>query len=350
MSLETANKLRELLHTIFPEAKDVASGSEVTINCPLCRQQGDPDTGHHMYISLGLNNKPPMFNCFRRTGHSGLLTKHSLDLLSNHSQYVDTRLFEEIEKENNRLYNYRGYDQIRTDKLAIYAYNEESKKNKHKLDYISNRIGVPITVQDCIQNKIVLSLKQFLYNNHIQEITRDRRMIDLLDEHFIGFLTNTNTSLIMRNTIKDTSLMKNKYYAMRYIKYNIIQNPMTSYYSIPSECDIYKPIEIHIAEGPFDILSIFYNLQHCDRKNKAYAAIGSKAYLNLIKYYFISLGLINVRFHIYIDNGIEESILKNIAYKLKPLHIDTYIHINVYKNEKDFGVPLNRISDYCYKL
>ena len=346
-----ADKLRSLLHSLFPDAKDVSGNTEITINCPLCAQEGNPDKGHHMYISLGLNGKPPMFNCFRHTGHSGLLTKQALELFTRNSEGVNPRIFDEIEKYNTAAYISREVSSIKKAKLSINNNVENSNSIFNKISYISKRIGVDLSYQDIIDNKIILSLYDFLNFNQIKELTMNKYVTDTLDRYFIGFLTNTNTTLIMRNTTDTNPNTKNKILSMRYMKYKVFPNATdTSYYFVPSVCNTYEPIDIYIAEGPFDILSIFYNLQHCDRRNKIYASIGSKAYINLMEYFFTHLGLINVRFHIYMDSGVEKSILNEIARKVKPIGIDIQIHINTYTGEKDFGVPLDRISDYTYKL
>ena len=333
-----SDRLRLMLHQIFPEAKDVSSNREVAINCPLCAKQGDIDSGKHMYISLGLDNKPPMYNCFRRTGHSGLLTKYNLEHLSNYSQYIDTVLMEEIENHNKAYSNYGRLQSIREQKLPLIV--PDTKKYKYKLDYLSTRLGTQFNTDMCRENKIILSLYEFLYNNYIHTYTMDKRSMDKLDRDFIGFLTNTGTSIIMRNLTNIGS---------RYIKYNIIENAPISYYILPSEINIYKPIEVYIAEGPFDILSIFYNLNG-SRQNKVYASIGSKAYLNLIKYLLVDLGLVNFRLHVYIDKNIENSILYSLKKYLYPIEIEIIIHMNMYNGEKDYGVPKHRIIDYSYKL
>lgn len=334
-----SDRLRVMLHNIFPEAKDVSSNREITINCPLCEREGNPDTGKHMYISLGLDNKPPMFNCFKRTGHSGLLTKYNLEQLSNHSQYIDTVLMDEIENYNKAMSNYGRLQSIREQRTCLIV--PESKKYKNKLNYLSTRLGIQFNPDMCRENKIILSLYEFLYNNYINTYTMDKRSMDKLDKDFIGFLTNTGTSIIMRNITDIGS---------RYIKYNIIENSSTSYYILPSEIDIYKPIEAHIAEGPFDILSILHNLKNGNRKNKVYASIGSKAYLNLIKYLLVDIGLVDFVLHVYIDKNIESGILSTLKKYLYPIDIEIIIHINMYNGEKDYGVPKHHIIDYSYKL
>ena len=358
MEKALVDRLRTMLHLIFPDAKDVKSNTQITINCPICKSQGDPDYGHHMYISLGADDKPPMYNCFRRSGHSGLLTKSNLETLSNYSQYIDTELMKSIEFHNKRASQFNDYRSIRNTKVDLFIPNQEySKISKellqYKLHYLSDiRLGIPFTYQMCRENKIILSLYDFLRANHIKNLTQEKYICDILDQYFLGFLTTNNTSIILRNTItKELNISnRNGIHDIRYLSYKVYPNADTGYYIIPTTCDILKPIEIHIAEGALDIISVCYNLQNNDRKNKIYASVGSKAYLNLMKYFMINMGLVDICFHVYIDSTIERNILDEIAYYMKPLEIDVWIHINTFKGEKDFGVPKDRISHYCYKL
>ena len=149
------DKLREQLHKLFPDAKDCGNKKEVSINCPLCNREGNIDKGHHMYISLGYDNKPPMYNCFRNMNHRGILTESVLKEFSNQSQYLDTALLEEIDNYNkkvttfnrNRLNNY-------TSRRLKFDCVENTENNLYKLNYINKRLGLNLSYIDIIRNKI----------------------------------------------------------------------------------------------------------------------------------------------------------------------------------------------------
>ena len=105
------------------------------------------------------------------------------------------------------------------------------------------------------------------------------------------------------------------------------------------------PIKIHIGEGPFDILSVFYNLRNMNKTHNIYAAIGGKSYVNILKLFIQDLGLINVEFHIYIDNDISDWDIHNIYEYMNIFNLNIFIHRNIYPGEKDFGVPLSKIRE-----
>jgi hypothetical protein len=105
-----------------------------------------------------------------------------------------------------------------------------------------------------------------------------------------------------------------------------------------------------MAEGTFDILSVFYNLRGANRVNNVYGSIGGNSYLSFIQHFLCNIGLIDVTFHIYIDNDIKKHVLPEIERTIRPLGIEVYVHMNTMKDEKDFGVPASKIKEYVYRL
>ena len=349
---QLSDKLREQLHLLFPDSKDASAKREVTINCPLCTREGMTDTGHHMYISLGLDGKPPMFNCFRNINHRGILTKEVLEDFSGRGDIIDSELLSEIESNNKRVSNLSRYRLNRQGKLDLRVpIPKDNQISAYKLNYINKRLGLDLTYEDLASCKIILSLYEFLGYNSYKKITRSKFIADTINNVFVGFLNNNNTAIIFRNLMNDEARKKvHKSLDSRYIKYTISDVDAGGYYIIPSVCNIYDHIDIHIAEGTFDILSIFYNLRKANRNNNIFAAIGGNTYISLIKYFITTQSLINVTFHIYIDNDIDDFVLKGIQKKLTPLGIPSYVHVNMYEGEKDFGVSKDKINEYVYKL
>lgn len=345
--------LREQLHRLFSSAKDRAGNREVAINCPLCAREGRPDKGQHMYISLGYNDSPPlMYNCFRNMDHHGQFSISDLEQLSDYPQYIDTDLYNKVCNLSKRVSQINRYRLNENKKLSINntIYTNINKEMEIKRQYINNRLGIQLSYKDLADNKIIISLLDFLNMNYINIYTRSQYTMQLLDRFFIGFLTNNNSTVIMRNVdnknCPDDSICK-----LRYIKYTIPTNPIDSgYYIIPSKCDIFKPISIYLAEGPMDILSIFYNIHNADRINKVYCSIGGNTYKKAIQYFISELGIIDCAFHIYLDNDISNYMIMDVVNTIKPLGYEIYLHNNIYEGEKDYGVPKDRIIDNIRKV
>lgn len=343
-------QLREQLHRLFPDFKETADKKEMMINCPICAEEGRPDKNYHMYISLGYDNKPPMYNCFKNSTHRGLLTKSFLERYSQYAQYLDSGFVEELNKYNSKVTDLGRY---RTNKTGNYGFSVKNQNDNElsrlKLGYINKRLGINLSLEDMSRLKIVLNLKEFLDKNYIKNYTRSEYTINLLNEYCLGFLTNNNSTIILRNLVKDRSKLP-EIIQDRYIKYSIVKGAFTGYYIIPSKCDIYNEINIHIAEGPFDILSVYCNLRGMNNIQNIYASIGGNSYLNTIKYFLTIYGIVNPIFHIYIDNDIPKQFIDQISRVIKPLGIRVFIHSNSYTGEKDFGVDKNNIKEFIYEL
>ena len=58
----------------------------------------------------------------------------------------------------------------------------------------------------------------------------------------------------------------------------------------------------------------YRDLNLCNRNtvNNIYAAIGSNSYLDTMKYFLEEYGLIDIEFHLYIDNDIDNNVLPRI--------------------------------------
>ena len=204
-------------------------------------------------------------------------------------------------------------------------------------------------MDDCKRLKIVLNLLDLFKVNHLQA-TRHENIMYQLDHNFMGFLSFDNAFVNLRNL----NLSKDIYEGInrRYINYNLFNKYDNSqrFYTIPTQIDLYKPVTIHIAEGSFDILSVYLNLPQYNSGNDIYTSIGGNAYKGIIRFFITQLKLPNVIIHIYPDNDIERYKMIDVANYIAPLNIPLYIHRNKRKGKKDFGVSLNEIDEVVERL
>ena len=183
-------------------------------------------------------------------------------------------------------------------------------------------------------------------SNRIDKLTRHKNIVDEFDRSFLGFLSMDNSYLVLRN------LRPGKVYEKidkRYQNYNIfgkLDNSKRNYV-IPTQVNTLdpNPIHIHIAEGTFDILSVFFNLRGQNPYQNIYSTIGGNQYLNQVKMFLTEYGLFNSIFHLYIDNDVPQYKIDVVKKELTNLKIPLYIHWNGYIGEKDFGVNPSRISE-----
>lgn len=336
--------IKDYLLSTFPDARLASGGSEVVMRCRFCGDSQKDMSAKHLYIKVA---DVPLFNCFK-CNSAGILTD---EIIRKYflSSYTD--------KDMEFFYNLRSYNKNISKQIKTYNANTSSysiRNNNitiddntiYKLNYINNRLGLQLTYNDLLQNKIVLNLLDLIQSNNINTLTRSKNIINNLNDDCIGFLSTDNGFVTLRNIQNNMNF--------RYNVYTIFNNIENSrkYYIIPSIIDVSigLPINIHIAEGPFDILSIFYNLRGMDRNQNMYVAICGKSYIGTVKSILRTYGIINCIFHLYVDNDVDDYALYPIRNILHPLGIECYIHRNIFEGEKDFGVSLNKINESIKKL
>ena len=162
--------------------------------------------------------------------------------------------------------------------------------------------------------------------------------MDIVNNDYLGFLAANNSHIVFRN-IRDN---KN----LRYLKYEIFDEPSLGniIYNIPgTRCDIFSDdVNLHVAEGTFDILGVYNSICHGNKINNIYSACCGSGYLNTIRY-FIKLGFIgNLNVNIYSDKDKDPTFYKKTYLNIKPW----VKSINIYYNElsKDYGVPKDEIE------
>ena len=328
----------------FPEGVIVSGGTEFVCRCRLC---GDSDDSmkKHFYISLAHPTGLIMYNCFK-CGNGGVLTPKKLrSLVSGCS----TDLLLDLSAFNKE--KLRGIPYLSTKKILplVYDYIEDTDINGLKLKYISKRLGANLTYQDLIDNKIMLDLGSLIRRNNL-EVSSFKYVMNELSDFFVGFIGLNNGTVNMRNLNPGNV---SKIIDKRYLNYALYQSIDNSrrFYTIPTTCDFNaQKLRINIAEGPFDINSIFFNLRGRNRTNEIYSAIGSKAYVSVIKMYLQDFGILNPEFHIYADNDVKDFEFDRIIEILEPIGVGSYLHRNGYTGEKDYGVPLSHIKDSCSEL
>lgn len=325
------------------KAKPASGGREIIKRCHICGDSRDI-TDAHMYI--GVRNGVIVYNCFKCNAHGAVDAKflHDIDCYDQNIMYL-------CQNQNSQA---GGSKQGNSGSLRNYTFKNVLFPLIHgdfaikKVNYISNRLGIPVNDSTISQYKIVLNLKEFLGFNNITKYTRNQELMDLIDKFFVGFLSVDNKYIIMRRLIPEGKLPQ--YIDTRYINYNIFGSSSNNmkYYIIPTSVDTLKPISIHVAEGVFDILSIYNNLPRFE--NSIYAAICGSSYMNLIMYIIQTYGITYFDLHIYPDADIGDNEMMKIKYNLSIFNINIFIHRNKSPNEKDYGVSKDRIIDSIVRI
>lgn len=348
-------------------AKVASGGKEIVKRCHVCGDSSDP-TKAHMYI--GMKDEAILYNCFKCNAKGIVDNRFLRDIgcydislinlvksqksIRKYSEYADT------EYKLKRPFCY---------KLPTYNYNNPTPKLISifdKFNYLWNRISInPWAggIQDFngyIHGlRLILSINDFFECNNITKITRDPRVVDILERYYIGFLSVDERYINFRRLLSDEEVVDfysnnmmnlgNDILHQRYVIYNIDGTKGGNKLYVISGClDLDKPEtpKIHVAEGCFDIISIYMNeLSKSD--NDGYFALNGKSYTSFIDWFIRRYGLMNIEYHFYLDNDydINHNDLNIIMERVISTHSRLFIHRNEYPGEKDYGVPIERIQD-----
>ena len=324
----------------IPRAR-LASGGTV-INC-RCFECGDSSNlrSAHMYLFPPEKGKPASYYCHLCQAH-GLIT---------HTKLIEWNIYESdmaqmINEHNSTVSKHKGVAKSISKRYnTVNDYITMDEVTKIKMDYINNRLGLQLGPQDFLNLKIVLNLNDLLSRNQTS-YTRNKNIINDLDRAFVGFLSLDNAFVTMRR-LDNQKVYESVDY--RYVNYRIYDKDDTTqrFYVIPTRVNLMsvEPIQIHISEGAFDIISVYYHLRH--QTPGVYAGACGSNYIALVMYFIETFKVPNLSFHLYPDNDKYggKNKLTIIGNVLDSLGMPLWIHRNISPKEKDFGVSPDRIKE-----
>ena len=336
-----------MIKTFYPTARVEGGNGEVVVRCLFC---GDSENHKHAHLYIKVprdESEISMYHC-KKCNKSGIVD----DIFLRRYGCEDTRVLVEIATHLNRLKSLPQYTYRRDNERAYITNNSTilHRNDQIKLEYINNRIGSNLTRADLASLKIFLNLEDVIRQNNL-ELTRDYRVVNSLTDNFIGFISYDNRSAVMRQVLS-TDLHKSV--DKRYVNYNLMPgiDNSRSLYVLPTKLYLDRPelVSIHIAEGVFDVLSIFYNLNSGKRDQNVYIASLGKSYSQALEFILMETGIINYIVHFYPDNDISDQQFKRMVRNIRGLDTQVYSHRNMYPGEKDFGVKTALIKEEVTRL
>jgi hypothetical protein len=334
METSLAPVIQALLNTEFAKPyKD----EYVYVRCPLC---GD-STKHHdaAHCSIWIKpGQPLIYHCWV-CEESGIVNTNFLQALgiNDIALFNQVGLYNNASKRGMKLntsFKYRPKE-----KDYIIPAIEDNDINRNKLNYMRNRIGVPFTYKSIEALRIVFKLTDYLKINEVPWNDRYKKQMYFLDLNSIGFVSGTRDTVNLRSIEKDPKI--------RYIKYPLYEDGLESeqLYMLPTGADIFaEDVDLHITEGPFDILGVFFNVMNGNTNNQIYAAVGGSAYARVFRFFLRKGFNTNLNVHIYSDSDKSVSFYNKFIEQFRPWVKSISIYYNMENGEKDFGVPRDRIK------
>ena len=335
----------DFLKTRLRVVKLNARKTETNIRCPFCGDSKKSAYSAHLYIK----NEPPFTYYCQRCTTSGVVSDKFLNLL----QVYDAEFSASIKgKISDYMLSSGSRYRRKSVSSRVLDFTPPPALAPHhqaKLDYISHRVGFPInTGEDLEKFRIIVDIYDFCQKNGIDVTTFDRRtqaLLKRLNDQYVMFMTHDRSLINCRNLYPRD---KND----RFYKIYLFEDEGDSgrFYCISNGIDLtQRTFNIHIAEGIFDIMSVYHNLQNKAMDSSTlYIANNGKGYLYVLEY-LARLGMLNCNITIYCDSDVKLETLRKL------LRYSTTAQVNgvtVYYNEQlptdgskaDFGVPGDQIS------
>lgn len=300
------------------DGKIKISSKNIICKCPWC-DYGKQTSKDHLYISVEF----PIFHCFRAScGAKGNIKKLILKIagVDTSDNFVDEKRIKkpssQIIKSSHQKKNQIILPEIRTDIFP------------NKTLYVRKRLKfVNINLNNI--KGLILDINQFIKINNITINPTLFRIKDYLHTNFIGFLSEHESLVTLRNIDPTASF--------RFFKLKINDLPFLDYYKIPGNSK--KSKTVVLAEGIFDIFSAKeFNLPNVF----LYAAALSSKYTSLLQSIVFYEQEYNLDVIILSDNGIHPNYYRKIKKTNEQIINTCSIYYN--KTGKDFNENTITIS------
>lgn len=251
------------------------SGNELIIHCPYCDDGLRKNANHHGHLYISLNN--PVFHCFRCEMSGGL------NLLLKDLDFYDINIINDLKLKNNFniIKTNNIFDTINSQRIDFY-----SKNLNYKLGNIAE----------------YEKFEKYIY----------KRLIKYVDYSFFRITpekinNNLCVSFYNYNNKFTTARIINPMNNYRYIK---SKNNNELYFFQKMDFDTYE--NVVIAEGPFDIISL-YLFSFFDSKKTFFISMLGKNYIKTIDWLILNhllIGKFNINLIFDNDNKYMNHILK----------------------------------------
>lgn len=302
------------------------SSKNIIVPCPWCEYNQQKDH-YHMYISL----EAPIFHCFHASCERGGNLRKLLKRIAGHDisdTFVDKRTLEEARKQA------QIFKEVGQTKIILPELNKRRFANKEF--YLRKRLKFSNIQSESIDG-LVYDIDKFININNIPVDVPLFRLRDYLHANFIGFLTENQSSLMLRN-IDDT-------HEMRFHKLKIQDTNFLDYYKLKGYN--INTNRVVLAEGIFDIfVEHIFDTTNLKNDVRMYASALSSKYSSLIKSIVFHEQIFRPDVIILSDQGLELSEYKKLR-KFNE-HIINSLTIYYNKSGKDFGET--RVSPVKYIL
>lgn len=287
--------------------------------CPWC-EYNTKKKHYHLYIST----EAPIFHCFHGGCNiSGTLPKlmKKLSGKDETDKFIDKDKLAEIKKKTD----IRRREVFTPTPISLPALKADQQFH-YKALYLKKRLKFSNVNLELIRG-LVFDVNSFLEINKVEMTDQLLRLRDYLQSNFIGFMTEYNSTLILRNVDPKATF--------KHFKIKVGHSPLADYYRLPGSRR--DSSHVILGEGVFDIYTE-YIFDYLDLKNQTrlYACALKGGYQSLIK----AVSFFEQQFRLDISILSDRDIDINEYRTLKKFNGHLINSLTVYYNRtgKDFNV------------
>lgn len=323
--------------------------SELSIRCPYCGDSQKNANSAHLYIMI---QAPFPFMC-QRCQTSGYLNRETLkDFQIENTELVVSisKASKDVIKDTTKRTSGIKGGLLGNRKLIIPEYTYTNAFNR-KVGYLNDRLGLDLDDTQLRDLKVITDYRKFLVENNLEGLFRfydqsdyHANLFQWLQRYSVGFLSSDTNFIGFRHTKIPAN--GRRYYSE---SMNRPYNTGNRLYTIKNEIDILTPeLNLVLAEGTIDIISIFHNIYDgIQDNNTIFGSVNGKAYRLFITT-LRRMGFLRINLDIYSDSEINRN---NYKYQLNFDNFSSVrVHYNNYVGQGDFGVPKDKIKIKTYKL
>lgn len=309
------NSFIDYLRDILGDPVKINNKNIIT-RCPWCEYKL-VDKHYHLYISTEI----PIFHCF----HGGCNQSGTMSKLLKKLSGKDL---------SEKFINHKMLKEIKEKEINIPVSNEKGKiilpdlkEDFFKIKSIYLKSRLKFSKQDLSSIKgLIFDINEFISINKIVLDDKLKKIKDYLHSNFIGFLTENESLVILRNVDHNSDF--------RYFKLFVSSTKFLDYYKLYGQN--YLSNKIVIAEGIFDIFNEhIFDYTGLRNNTKLYAAGLSTSFDSLIKSIVINEMIFRLDVSILADRGIPKEYFQKI--KKYNTHIIDRMTVFYNKSGKDFG-------------
>lgn len=298
--LEIIDEIRKNVDVFYP-----VPPIRCRIRCPICGDSQTDLKDAHCYIKYSDDpNEPLLYKCFRANCRAkGKVDKQFLDKLN-----IKSDVSNKVENQRyNRLPSLR--------KVDVNIITGTPVLDSPQVRYIEHRLGKGFTIEDLDRFKIIWDIH--LIHPYVTEKVRNTLPSN---RDSISFISDDKSMLLIRSMIEGG----------KWRKVPLVKSDNRSYYAIKVTLDLFTkdPLIVNIAEGIFDILSVYKNFN--DSPNSVFIAALGGDYIDGIEY-AIMKGFIgsNIIIRLYIDSNINQRIIKQKLRRYKWIFNKIVVYQNI---------------------